>query len=81
MTNGNRSDAKDPYRDLPYLLKPTLVDRNQQEVDPSVKTIGRTRVRYNYPPAPPAAGFNPYFDLPPDEDNAAAPQRSGGTER
>ncbi len=76
MTKTNRPDANDPYRDLPYLLKPSPVKGETPAVEQPPTTIGRKRVRNAVPPAPPAAGFNPYFDLPPDVDGASAPRRT-----
>jgi len=73
MTNTNRPGANDPYRDLPYLLKPSPVKGEKDAVDQPANTTGRKRVRNPVPPAPPAAGFNPYFDLPPDVDAASPP--------
>ncbi len=78
MTNTNRPDANDPYRDLPYLLKPSPAKGQKAVVDHPATTTGRTRIRNAVPPPPPAAGFNPYFDLPPDVDSASPP---GGASR
>ncbi len=73
MTNTNRPGGNDPYRDLPYLLKPSPVHGEKAAEDPPAKTYGRQRVQNEIPPPPPAAGFNPYFDLPPDVDAASQP--------
>ncbi len=81
MTNTIRPGADDPYRDLPYLLKPSPVNGEKAAVDQPANTTGRKRARNPVPPvppAPPAAGFNPYFDLPPDVDAASPP---GGSSR
>lgn len=76
MTDANRTDANDPNRDLPYLLKASPVKGEQPTSDEASTTIGRTRNWNAVPPAPPAAGFNPYFDLPPDVDAVSPPVRT-----
>lgn len=67
MTTHKRASNKDAYRELPFLLKPL----------PGTKAKGRRSacpapaddVSRDAPP-PPSAGFNPYFDLPPDMDTS-----------
>lgn len=70
MTTQKRASSKHAYHELPFLLKPL----------PDTKAIGRrsatpppAREAAKDAPPPPSAGFNPYFDLPPD---AAGPARS-----
>ena len=72
MTTDKRTRDADAYRDLPYLLKPS----------PAVAVKGRRPLASPRQPArelappPPSAGFNPYFDLPPEgsEPSAAKPK-------
>ncbi len=70
MTTQKRDSSKNAYHELPFLLKPL----------PGTKAMGRrsatappARDAAKDAPPPPSAGFNPYFDLPPD---AEGPTRS-----
>lgn len=77
MTTDKRPRDAEAYRDLPYLLKPSPVPLAQGRRASGVAPNGSAGEETA--PPPPSAGFNPYFDLPPDSERppGIAPKGTG----
>lgn len=74
MTTHKRATDGDAYRELPFLLKPSPLTTAQGRrcANPPAATDASPDA-----PPPPSAGFNPYFDLPPDSEAPVHAPRKG----
>lgn len=74
MTTHKRARDQDAYRELPFLLKP--LQTPTAKAGRAASAPAAMDVSTDSPP-PPSAGYNPYFDLPPDTKRPARSSAEG----